>query len=196
MFRNRSRGLSILRLIRKAERMAAVGAHILCVSHSVREEPDAVCPEEARQRVPNRLLIAGLLEKTVTAVAGVLDEAVACRNRVHAMPEKSACVANSLYEAIALGEPVVLCRKNQRMSATHAHIFMNAVTIGKPHVRVMAKEARQRVSNVGQRAVFGKIARAAAALPRGSGRAPKDLVVDDVTPERTAELNDERWTRE
>jgi hypothetical protein len=121
--------------------MAAVSAHILRVTASAREEPDAVCAEEALQRMPNRLLLARLSEKAVTAVAGVLDEAIARGHGLHAMSKESAGVSDFLREAIAFGEAIMFRREYQRVAAPDAYVFVDAVTIGKPHVGVMPQEA-------------------------------------------------------
>jgi hypothetical protein len=122
--------------------MAAIGADILRIPASARQEPDPVCPEKTNQRMSNRPLAICFLEEAVTTVARVLHEAVARRHRLNVVPNQPARIAHLLCEPLSIREAIVFRREHERMSAPNAYVLVDAVTIGEPHVGVVPEEAR------------------------------------------------------
>lgn len=73
--------------------------------------------------------------------------------------------------------------EQQRMAALCAHIFMAPVAIGELFVIVLAQETRQRVTNVRDRAIFGKVLGAAPARALLTRRVLEQMVIDVVAPD-------------
>ena len=61
----------------ETERMPAVLADVFGVPGTTGHEPDAMRGEQTDQRMPDRALPAGVLQKAVATMARVLDEPVA-----------------------------------------------------------------------------------------------------------------------
>jgi hypothetical protein len=64
----------------------------------VADEPDPVCGEEAKERVPYLPSDAARLEKRMPAETRVLNEPVALRHAVHAMPDEATGVSDFFRE--------------------------------------------------------------------------------------------------
>jgi hypothetical protein len=119
----------------------------------------------------------------MTAETGIFLEAVARRDVAHAMPEHTAQVAHFLLEGRRGRVRIVLGIEQQRVSALGADIFVTAVAIGELLVVVLVEEARQRVSDTGDRAVFSQVAGPASAPPIAAGILLEDVVVDVMAPQ-------------
>ena len=69
------------------------------------------------------------------------------------------------------------------MAAPDAHILVVRSPVPKAFVGVMAQEARQRVPDAGERAVFAEVVGAAPAAAPARCRVMECAVVDRVAPE-------------
>lgn len=177
--------------------MPAVVADVLRVALAVRDEADPVRPEEAEQRMADLAFAARVFQEAVPAVARVLDEALARRDRGDAVPEQAARIPYLLREARFALEPIAAGRKHQRVAAAYADVLVHASPVGQPHVGVMTEETRQRVPDVRRPAVLGQVLDAAPAASHGAGRPAEDGVVDHVAPDPAAEAHPQRsggWT--
>jgi hypothetical protein len=142
--------------------------------------------EEADQRMSNFRADPLVLQKRMPAETGVLQEAVAWGHLVHPVAKEAACIAHLLVEAVATGEGVDIRPKDERVTAPDTHVLVMAVPFGKSDVCVMAQEARQRMPDPRQCAVFSKIVSTAAAYPVLGSGGPKHTVVHGVAPQPTA----------
>ena len=70
--------------------MAAVLADVFGVTGTTGHESDAMRGEKTDQRMPYSALPAGVLEKAVATMTGVLDEAVTRRHGFDAVAQKAA----------------------------------------------------------------------------------------------------------
>jgi hypothetical protein len=143
--------------------------------------------EEAAQGMPDLVRIHFAPQKTVAAVARVLDERVSFRDDANAVAEEAAGIADLLGELRAIGEPVCVGREYERVTAADANVFVHTVPICQPDVRVVSKEAGQRVPDVRGGPVFGEIRNAAPAVADTARRTAEDFVVHQVPPQRTTE---------
>jgi hypothetical protein len=175
--------------IGETERVTAVLAHVLRVSAAPHEEPYPVRPEETDDRVADLPEASARLEKAVPAVARVFDEAFALGDFDNAVTEKAAGVPHLFPEGSSSDESIRGGGKYQRMATADAHVLVHAVAIGKPHVHVMPKKARERVPDVCDRPVLAEILGPAAAPPRARRRQSEVRIVNGVPPHRTAESN-------
>lgn len=148
--------------------------------------------EKANQRMANHPRAIFRLQEAVAAVTGVLGEAVARRERPHAMSEQSATIPDLLAEPVALGKRIRMRRIHERMTTPHADVFVHAVAVGEPHVGVVPQETGQRVADVRRGAIFAEVVDAAAALPPLAAGLPERLVVDDVAPHAATGLEQGR----
>jgi hypothetical protein len=88
-----------------------------------------------------------VLQKRMAAEARVLLESVARRHVTNAVAEQTAEVAHLFLERRRRRIRIALRIEQQRMSALGADVFVTAVAIGELFVVVLAKEARQGVTN-------------------------------------------------
>jgi hypothetical protein len=119
----------------------------------------------------------------------VLLEAVARGDVPDAMPEQAAQIAHLLLERRRVRIRVVSFRKEQRMPALDAHVFMTPVAIGEPFVMMLAEEARQRVSHPRHRSILRQVIGPAPAPPVIVCRRLEDVVVHVMPPHRARDFS-------
>jgi hypothetical protein len=173
-------------IIGKAERVSTVHADVLGEAASSGEVLDEVARDDANRRVTDQSRRFGLcdsrLQERMPAEARILFVTISSRHVMHTMAEDAAQISHLLPECHGLGIWVMTFAKEQRVTALHADVFMAAVAIGQLLVMVLAEETRQGVPDVRDRAVFGQVARAAAAPPAIGVRCLEDVVVDVMSP--------------
>ena len=177
--------------IGKAERVPAIATHVLGIAAAAGHESDPVRREEADQRMPDFPRHLPGLEERVPAEARALDEAVALRHLMDAVAEQAATIADFLGESPAFGEGVRRGGEHQRMAAPDAHILVVPCPVPKAFIGVVAQEARQRVPDACERAVFAQVVGATPAAALAGRRVMERAVVDCVTPEPAAEVTNE-----
>jgi hypothetical protein len=129
-----------------------------------------------------------LLQERMPAEAGVLLESVTGRDVARAMAEQPAQVAHLLLERRRRRIRIVLGVEDQRVPALCADVLVTPVSIGKRLVVVLAKEARQRVTNARQRPVLRQVFGSAPAPPDAAARLFEDMVVDVMAPQSTRQF--------
>ena len=120
-------------------------------------------------------------------MAGVLRETIPRRNGLNAMAEQPAAIPHFLREQLAIGERVGARGIDQRVAALHADVLMSAVAVRKPHVGVVPEKTGERVANVRQRPVLTEVLDAATASAFALIRDTEELVVNNMSPDSTAE---------
>lgn len=123
----------------------------------------------------------------MSAVAGVLDEAIPLRNGLYAMSEEPAQVPHLFRELWTTAKPVRFTREHQGVSASHARVLVNAAAFTDRSIRVMAKKAGQCMPDVGEGSIFREICLAAPASPLFTARPAEKLVVDCMAPQRASQ---------
>ena len=170
--------------------MPAIAAYVLRIAASPADEADTVRGKEADQRMAHLWSDAVVFEERMAAEAGVFHEAIARGDRVDAVAEQAAGVADSLVEDVAVRERIRRRREDERMPASDADVLVMPVTPGEQHVGVVPQEARQRVPDMREGAVLCQVwcaAVARAALPARL----EQPVVDGVAPDGAAHPRDD-----
>ena len=80
--------------------MAAGHAGVLAEVAARADERHPVSEQHARHRMTDERSAVGLMDEAVTAVAGVLDAAVALRHSMHVVSEQSAEIPDAFLEPI------------------------------------------------------------------------------------------------
>ena len=122
------------------------------------------------------------LEKRMPAEARVFLEPVAGGDVADAVAEQSAEIADLLLEGRGVSVGIVALRKQQRVPALRADVFVTAVAIGKLLVVMLAEEARERVPHSCNRTILGEVVAPATAPPFAGVRLFERVVVDVVSP--------------
>jgi hypothetical protein len=173
------------RIIGKTERMPTIHAHIFGKTAALRQKVDEVARNDADGGMANPAPHLDLLQERMTAEAGVLLESVARRDVARAMSEQTAEVADLLLEGRRRRIRIALRIEQQRMPALRADVFVTAVAIGELLVIVLAEKTRQRVTNAGDRAIFGEVFGSATAAPPVTACLLEDVVVNVMAPQET-----------
>jgi hypothetical protein len=121
-------------------------------------------------------------QESVAASTRVLREAISGGHLRDAVSKYSAKVPHFLVELGGLGVRVAISGEEERMAALNADILVMAVALHQALIRVMAKEARERMTDPRRCVrpkVFRSTATGAARCFPGCG---EDVVVDVVTP--------------
>lgn len=114
--------------------------------------------------------------------AGVFLESIPRRHMPHAVAVHPAQVTHLLLERGGPRVRIVIRRKQQRMPALDADVFVTAVAIGELLVVVRAEKAGQRMAHPGDRPVLGEVRRAAPAAPVAVSGLLEHVVVHLVAP--------------
>jgi hypothetical protein len=142
-----------------------------------------VTGDHATRRMPDQCDLRLGPQEGVATSTRVLREAIPCSHLRNAMTKYSAKVPHFLVELGSLGVRIAISREEQGMTALHADVLVMAVALHESLIRVMAKEARERMTNARWRTIRPKVFRS---TPTGAVRClpgcGKDVVVDVVTP--------------
>jgi hypothetical protein len=81
------------------------------------------------------------MDKAMTAMAGVLDAAVAFPHAMHVVPEESAKIPDAFLEPVPGVVRICVQGKQQRVPAPDARVFHVTVAGSNRLIRMMAQEA-------------------------------------------------------
>ncbi|MGB2713307.1 MAG: hypothetical protein WBC51_03950 [Vicinamibacterales bacterium] len=130
-----------------------------------------------------------VFQEAVAAVASEFDQPIPLDHLLDAVTEEPAQVANFLGKSFACGELIRTLWEHQGMTAAHADVLMNAVTIRQTDIRVMTQEAGERMPHMGSRAVLLEICLTTPAMAGLLVSVGKHLVIDDMTPKGAAQAH-------
>lgn len=167
--------------------MAAVSTHILCISATPRDETDPVPAGHADSGMLDMQLPVTLrFQEGVAAVARTLAEAVPVGNHVHVMAEDAAAIPDFLVEDRRLAVGIVVGLEHERVAALNADVFAMAIAFDQVGVRVVTEKARERMPDVGKRAILAEVRGSAWTLATGGGLAllSKPVVIHLMAPDR------------
>jgi len=173
----------------KAERMAAIAAHIFNITGTSREIPDAVSAKDTNRPMIDVCPLVSGLQKCVAAVTGKLAIPITVRHHMYTVTEEATEIAHLLVEERRPLIGIFSRLEQQGMTTLHAHILVMTVALNEFLIGVVPQKTGQRVSDVRQRTVLAEIRPAAPASALEKCFRLKSVVVDLVTPDSTPELS-------